>query len=61
MELLLDRARLESSEIECFAQDENMACIWTWHSPIWGGSKLQLRESEEDDPSAILRHRALRD
>jgi hypothetical protein len=58
MEFLLARARLESAEIECFAQDENMLRIAGWHWHIFGGIKLQVRESEADDASAILQHTA---
>src|SRR5438874_844511 len=39
-EFLLARARLESANIECFAQDENMLRIAGWHSHILGGMKL---------------------
>ena len=58
MEFLMARARLESAEIECFALDENMLRIALWHSHIFGRIKLQVRESEADDASAILRHTA---
>jgi len=57
-EFLLARARLESADIECFAQDENMLRIAGWHSHILGGIKLQVRESDADDALAILRHTA---
>jgi hypothetical protein len=49
------RARLESAEIECFAQDENMLRIGGWHSHILGGIKLQVREADAEDALAILR------
>ena len=58
MEFLLARTRLESADIECFAQDENMLRIAAWHSHIFGGIKLQVRESEAESASAILRHTA---
>jgi Putative prokaryotic signal transducing protein len=58
MEFLLARSRLESADIECFAQDENMLRIAAWHSHIFGGIKLQVRESEAEAASAILRHTA---
>ena len=58
MEFLLARARLQSADIECFTQDENMLRIAAWHSHIFGGIKLQVRESEADDACAILRHTA---
>ncbi|PYX94695.1 MAG: hypothetical protein DMG71_11765 [Acidobacteria bacterium] len=58
MEFLLARTRLESADIECFAQDENMLRIAAWHSHIFGGIKLQVRESEADAASAILQHTA---
>ena len=58
LEFLLARSRLESAEIECFAQDENMLRIAAWHSHIFGGIKLQVRESEAEAASAILRHTA---
>jgi hypothetical protein len=61
MEFLLARARLESAELEYFAQDENVLPLAAWHSHIFGGIKLQLRESEVDDASAILRHMVLID
>ena len=54
-EFLLARARLESAEIECFAQDENMLRIGGWHSHILGGIKLQVREADAEDALAILR------
>lgn len=57
MEFLLARTRLESADIECFAQDENMLRIAAWHSHIFGGIKLQVRESEAD-ACAILQHTA---
>jgi hypothetical protein len=57
-EFLLARARLESVDIECFAQDENMLRIGGWHSHILGGIKLQVRESDVQDALAILRHPA---
>ena len=57
-EFLLARARLESADIECFAQDENMLRIGGWHSHILGGIKLQVRESDVQDALAILRHPA---
>jgi len=41
-EFLLARARLESADIECFAQDENMLRIAAWHSHVFGGIKLRL-------------------
>lgn len=58
MEYLLARTRLESADIECFAQDENMLRIAAWHSHIFGGIKLQVRESEAESAFAILRHTA---
>jgi Putative prokaryotic signal transducing protein len=58
MEFLLARARLESADIECFAQDENMLRIAAWHSHVFGGIKLQVRELDADDALAILRHTA---
>jgi hypothetical protein len=61
MEFLLARARLELAELEYFAQDENVLPIAAGHSHIFGGIKLQLRESEVDDASAILRHMVLID
>jgi hypothetical protein len=57
-EFLLARARLESADIECFAQDENMLRIGGWHSHILGGIKLQVRESDVQDALAILGHPA---
>jgi Putative prokaryotic signal transducing protein len=57
-EFLLARARLESAEIECFAQDENMLRIGGWHSHILGGIKLQVREADAEDALAILREMA---
>jgi Putative prokaryotic signal transducing protein len=60
-EFLLARARLESADIECFAQDENMLRIGGWHSHILGGIKLQVRESDVQDALAILRHPAQTD
>ena len=57
-EFLLARARLESANIECFAQDENMLRIGGWHSHILGGIKLQVRECDAQDATAILRDTA---
>ena len=57
-EFLLARARLESAENECFAQDENMLRIGGWHSHILGGIKLQVREADAEDALAILRDTA---
>ncbi len=57
-DFLVARARLESADIECFCQDENMLRIAGWHSHILGGIKLQVRESEAQDALAILRHTA---
>jgi len=57
-EFLLARARLESAEIECFAQDENMLRIGGWHSHILGGFKLQVRECDASDAAAILHDNA---
>jgi hypothetical protein len=57
-EFLLARTRLESADIECFAYDENMLRIGGWHSHIFGGIKLQVRESEAQDALAVLRHTA---
>jgi hypothetical protein len=53
-EFLLARARLESAEIECFAQDENMLRIAGWHSHMLGGIKLQVWESDATDALALL-------
>jgi hypothetical protein len=61
MEFLLARARLESAEIECFALNENMLRMAAWHAHILGGIRLQVRESEAADASAILRHSAATD
>jgi len=58
-EFLLARARLESANIECFAQNENMLRIAGWHSHILGGIKLQVRESDAQDAMTILRDTAL--
>ena len=58
MEFLLARARLESADIECFALDENMLRIAAWHSHVFGGIKLQVREVDAEDALAILRHTA---
>ena len=58
MEFLLARTRLESADIECFAQDENMLRIAAWHSHMFGGIKLQVRESEAEAACAILQHTA---
>ena len=57
-EFLLARTRLESADIECFAQDENMLRIGGWHSHILGGIKLQVMESDAQDAIAILRETA---
>ena len=57
-EFLLARARLESAEIECFAQNENMLRIGGWHSHILGGIKLQVQEADAEDAFAILREAA---
>jgi hypothetical protein len=57
-EFLLARARLESADIPCFGQDENMIRISGWHSHIFGGIKLQVRQSDVEDALAILRHTA---
>ncbi|PYX77087.1 MAG: hypothetical protein DMG72_03055 [Acidobacteria bacterium] len=54
-EFLLARARLESADIECFAQDENMLRIAAWHSHVFGGIKLLVREADAQDALAILR------
>jgi hypothetical protein len=54
-EFLLARARLESADIECFAQDENMLRIAAWHSRVFGGIKLRVWESDAQDALAILR------
>ncbi len=54
-EFLLARARLESADIECFAQDENMLRIAAWHSHVFGGIKLRVWESDAQDALAILR------
>ena len=56
MEFLLARARLESADIECFSQDENMLRIAAWHSHVFGGIKLQVRESDAEDALAVLGH-----
>ena len=56
MEFLLARARLESADIECFSQDENMLRIAAWHSHLFGGIKLQVRESDAEDALAVLGH-----
>ena len=58
MEFLLARARLESADIECFSQDENMLRIAAWHSHVFGGIKLQVRESDAEDALALLGHTA---
>jgi hypothetical protein len=58
MEFLLARARLESADIECFALDENMLRIAAWHSHVFGGIKLQVREVDAADARAILQHTA---
>lgn len=50
--------RLESADIECFAQDENMLRIAGWHSHILGGIKLRVRESDAQEALAILRQTA---
>jgi hypothetical protein len=60
-EFLLARARLESADIECFSQDENILRIAAWHSHVFGGIKLQVRESDAQDAFAILQHTAPRD
>lgn len=57
-EFLLARTRLESADIECFVQNENMLRIVGWHSHILGGIKLQVREEDAQDALAILRHTA---
>lgn len=58
MEFLLARARLESADIECFTQDENMLRMAGWYSHILGGIKLRVRESEAQDAASILQHTA---
>ncbi len=55
-EFLLARSRLDSADIECFALDENMLRVGGWHSHIFGGIKLQVRESDAQDAIAILQH-----
>jgi hypothetical protein len=60
-EFLLARTRLQSADIECFAYDENTLRIGGWHSHMFGGIKLQVRESEAQDAHAILHHTALPD
>jgi hypothetical protein len=60
-EFLLARTRLESAGIESFAYDENMLRIGGWHSHVFGGIKLQVRESEAQDAMAILHQAAPQD
>jgi hypothetical protein len=57
-EFLLARTRLQSADIECFAYDENMFRIGSWHAHMFGGIRLQVRESEAQDARAILQHTA---
>jgi Putative prokaryotic signal transducing protein len=57
-EFLLARSRLDSADIECFALDENMLRVGGWHSHVFGGIKLQVRESDAPDAIAILQHTA---
>lgn len=57
-EFLLARTRLQSADIECFAYDENMLRIGGWHTHMFGGIRLQVRESEAQDARAILQHTA---
>ena len=57
-EFLLARTRLQSADIECFAYDENMLRIGGWHAHMFGGIRLQVRESEAQDARAILQHTA---
>jgi hypothetical protein len=57
-EFLLARTRLESAGIESFAYDENMLRIGGWHSHVFGGIKLKVRESEAQDAMAILHQTA---
>jgi hypothetical protein len=49
---------LESADIECFTQDENMLRMAGWYSHILGGIKLRVRESEAQDAASILQHTA---
>ena len=60
-EFLLARTQLQSADIECFAYDENMLRIGGWHSHMFGGIRLQVRESEAQDARAILQQPALPD
>jgi Putative prokaryotic signal transducing protein len=60
-EFLLARTRLQSADIECFAYDENILRIGGWHSHMFGGIRLQVRESEAQDARAILQQPALPD
>ena len=46
------KSYLESYEIECFAQDENMTR--TYYTGIVGGVKLQVREEDTDRAIKLL-------
>lgn len=47
------KSYLESFEIECFGQDENMTS--TYWSGVVGGVKLQVREEQVEEAIKLLR------
>ncbi len=54
-QLAIIRAHLEAEGIECFIQDELTIQVNPFYSNAIGGVKLQIRESDKERASEILR------
>jgi hypothetical protein len=55
MEAHLFRSRLEADGIDAFVADENMANIQLYLSPVLGGLRVQVHESDAETAREILR------
>ncbi len=53
-ELLVDRSKLESFGIECYAKDEITAQVLNFYSQLRGGMQLQVREEDLAKAKEIL-------
>jgi hypothetical protein len=53
-EAMVDKAKLDSAQIDCFIKNDNMEVVQPFFSQIDDGIKLMVRQSDAETAMAIL-------
>lgn len=53
-EALIDKAKLDSAQIDCFIKNDNMEIIQPFFSQMAQGIKLMVRQSDIEAATAVL-------